>query len=298
MDASPITGWAPQPWFLVSAPRTNALARRPRIEATLDDLSCHHPIVLVTAPSGYAKSSSLASWVQHSSGPKAWLTLTPSNAGSDEQFLHGLISALHRIAPDADVRDSLVLGALFPDASGTQATVARIAEMAMSLTRPLVVVIDDAHQAGPALAEGPLSILAEHCGGMLRFVVAGTMGLATWFNRSLVSGVAGRMGSAELALSTLELRPRLPRDPSLRRPNSRPRRRSMPIPMAGTLRSRRSRWVPGDASLPNPQEAGEMLIEYVASSVLGKLRPELPSSSLPPPPVNTWTASWPRLADR
>ena len=275
MDASPITEWTPRPWFLVSAPRANTLmSRRPRIEELLDDLSSRHPITLVAAPSGYAKTTALASWVQHAARPKAWLTLTPGNDASDEQILHGIISAMHRIAPDTDVRDSLAIGALFPDPSGTEATVERIAETAMSLTEPLVVVIDDAHHAGSALAEGPLGILAEHCGGMLRFVVAGAVGLATWFNRSLASGVAGHVGPAELVLTATDIAAEIADG---RKPSAAEREAAEKIhadtggwPIAVKV----TRMGTGYGSQPNP-EAGEMLTEYVASSVLGRLRPEL-----------------------
>ncbi|MGL3805676.1 LuxR C-terminal-related transcriptional regulator [Paeniglutamicibacter sp. R2-26] len=275
MDASPITDWAPQPWFLVSAPRTSAMMpRRARIEALLDDLSSRHPVTLVAAPSGYAKTSALAAWAQHGASPKAWLTLTPASGAGDEQLLHGLISALHRIAPDTDVRDSMAIGALRPDPAGTEATVERIAVMAMSLTEPLVVVIDDAHHGGQGLAEGPLGILAEHCGGMLRFVLSGAVDLATWFNRFLAAGIAGRLGPAELALTAEDIAAEMAEG---RKPTAAEYEASEKIhadtggwPVAVQV----TRMGSGHGSLANA-EAGEVLTEYVESSVLGRLRPEL-----------------------
>ncbi|MFF5792486.1 LuxR C-terminal-related transcriptional regulator [Paeniglutamicibacter sp. NPDC012692] len=276
MDASPITEWTPRPWFLVSAPRVNTVVlRRPRIEKLLDDLTSGHAVTLVAAPSGYAKSSVLASWVKHAARPKAWLTLTPAGGASDEQLLHGIISALHRIAPDTDVRDSLAIGALFPDPTGAEATLERIAETAMSLVEPLVLVIDDAHHAGPALAQGPVGILAENCGGMLRFVLAGSVGLATWFNRSLASGVAGHLGPAELALTATDIVAEIADGP---KPSGAEREASEKIhadtggwPIAVQM----ARMGTGQGILPHHLEAGEMMTEYVASSVLGRLRPEL-----------------------
>lgn len=275
MNISPVVEWVPQPRFLVTAPRNSDLRlRRQRLEVLFDDLSVRHPLTVVAAPSGYAKTSALAAWVQHAPDPKAWLTLTSSNATTEEKFLSGLITALHRIAPDMDVRDSLLIGELLPAPTGPDTTVERIIEMAMSLTKPMVVVIDDAHHAGPALAHGPLKVLAESCGGKMHFVVAGAAVLATWFNRFLASGVAGRVGSAELALTAAEIAAENAVDGKAAAADIEAAERTHATTGGWPIAVQMSRMGASSDVLPNPA-LDEVLTEYVASSVLGRLRPEL-----------------------
>src|SRR5262245_33595116 len=54
------------------------------------------PIVLVTAPAGYGKTTVLAQWCARDIRPFAWLTLTP---GDDHPvtFLRALVGALRRV---------------------------------------------------------------------------------------------------------------------------------------------------------------------------------------------------------
>lgn len=203
MDGYPATLRAPSPWFLTSPPQTTAgTIARTRLLSLLSDSLATSQVTLLAAPSGYGKTVLLAEWASHHPSTTAWLTLTPHDHGDDTLVLSGILSAMRRLAelaPDAAVR-----GMPAPDADA-RAIIGRIAETMGALDETIVVVIDDAHHAGPSLAGGVVDVLTALTAGRLRFALAGTPELSSWFSRSLVSREAAVLTGADLALTAADI---------------------------------------------------------------------------------------------
>lgn len=271
MEELPLAQWTPLPWFLVSPPLPGAaMLPRPRLEQLLDDSVAQHPITLVAAASGYGKTAMLAAWSRKSVGPVAWLTLNDDVAAGDAQFLGGMISALRRIAPGLDAAQAHILSGLAVDPRGADATVEHIAVRCAALTAPVTLIVDHAGLAGPALARGPLRVLAEHCPGLFRFVLAGEPALADWFNNMVAVGGARSIGAGQLALTVEEI------GAELAQPGT-----GLEAADAARILSETGGWpiavhLARMGSLTGVDGSGaEVLTEYVASQVLGGLDAEL-----------------------
>ncbi|PYI38050.1 hypothetical protein CVS30_12585 [Arthrobacter psychrolactophilus] len=262
------------PWFLVSPPQPgNANKVRIRLNALLDDVVCRYPITLLAAPSGYAKTATLSAWSRESQSRVAWLTLIWEVCESEASLLSGLLSALHRLTPQLSENEAASLARVHLNSTGTQQTLEQLATFLVELQEPIVVVIDDAQLAGSALAEGFVRTLSHHCHGRLRFVLAGTPELNQHFNRLLAEGTAGYLGPADLAMTSHEIakdyeEAHLPLSEGgaaqiLQDTGGWPIAVQLALLSAHPDRG-------GAAPI-----AGAVLTEFVATSILGRLRPEL-----------------------
>ena len=99
------------------------------------------PIVLMTAPAGYGKTTVLAQWAVRDSRPFAWLSVNDRD-NDPIVLLRRLALALHVIEPlDGEVLDALT--ALKP--STWNSVVPHLGAALAAFDQPVVVVLDDAH---------------------------------------------------------------------------------------------------------------------------------------------------------
>ena len=140
------------PTYRVALLPTPALAR-------LQDEGAAYKVVLLTAPAGYGKTALLAQWrdALHAAGTRSsWMSITGDQQEA-AQFLTYLATSL--------IEAGIELGALekqaqqwFADVPIASAVAALTAQLAR-ITRPVVLLIDDAHQLPRATVEqvlGPL----------------------------------------------------------------------------------------------------------------------------------------------
>lgn len=264
------------PWFLTSPPEAAIGApARQRLLGVLDDAVSLHPLVLLAAPSGYDKSTLLSAWMRRSTGHTAWLTLTRHDQSNEELVLSGILSALARVdsalnvpAGDSDARE----------------LIGRLAEAVVAFEKSLVLVIDDAHYAGPVLSSGIIDLLVSLTAGKLRFVLAGAPELRSWFTRELAQHRALLLSGTDLALTVEELRLEYA---FWETPISEADAASIVASTAGwpiAIRLHRlhrqvaettdAQFSIGDRWLPDSVH-GALLTDYIADNVLAYLRPEL-----------------------
>ncbi len=78
---------------------TGRLTQRPRLDACLDEgLRSQIPLVLVTAPAGFGKSTLVSAWLRRQDIPSTWLSLDSSD-NDPGQFLSYFVGALQRHDP-------------------------------------------------------------------------------------------------------------------------------------------------------------------------------------------------------
>ena len=85
------------PWFLMAAPDTTGSIERPHVTAAIDEALRASPVVALTAPAGYGKTTAVAQWAAAATGPVAWLTLTRFD-GNRARVAAGVLAALRQAA--------------------------------------------------------------------------------------------------------------------------------------------------------------------------------------------------------
>src|SRR5512140_685256 len=81
---------------LYPAPPPSRYIQRPRLLARLR-VPC--PLILLSAPAGFGKTSLVSEWTANCGQPIAWLSLDEGDS-DPSRFLTYLIAALQTIAPD------------------------------------------------------------------------------------------------------------------------------------------------------------------------------------------------------
>jgi len=155
---------------------------RPRIHSLIDSTAASERVTVVTAPSGYGKTSAVSAWATSNPGQVAWLTLSAFDA--DPQRLGtGVVQALQSLARTGDTEFSEILAIdAVSDYPGD--TLEAISNALEGVQRPVYLVIDDAHRAKDALANGLLGALIDSGPEPLRIIIIGTsyveLALARW----------------------------------------------------------------------------------------------------------------------
>ncbi len=134
------------------------------------DAASHHPVILVSAPAGYGKSTLVSYWLASIEKPSAWLSLDEDD-NDLQRFLSYLVAAIHTVAPDAlSETQSLI------DAS----TLPPLVVLATSLTNELdrldqnlIVVLDDIHLIRNMEVQEVLKRVLQHPPKALHLVLVG-----------------------------------------------------------------------------------------------------------------------------
>jgi LuxR family transcriptional regulator, maltose regulon positive regulatory protein len=185
--AVPLPRWRPVP--------------RPRLLDLLD-AGTQGPLTLLAAPAGAGKTVLLATWVAtgRPPGPVAWVTVDP---GDDDpvRFWAHVLAALRdagAAAPDG------TLAGLDPSHGVDERFLVLLVNGLAELAQPVVLVLDDLHEAsGAALATG-LRFLLRHAPSQLRVVVATRVDPALSLHRLRVVGQLTEVRAAALAFTPAE----------------------------------------------------------------------------------------------
>jgi LuxR family maltose regulon positive regulatory protein len=156
------------------------------------------PVVAVTAPAGYGKTTLLAQWAARDRRPFAWVSV---EAGADPiALLRHVGAALHAVEP----LERHVLEALAePGPSVWTAAVPRLGS-AVSAAGPLVIVLDDAHRLHPGESLEVVRALADHVPNGSLLVLSGRATPPLPIAALRAAGRLVEVGIDQLALSPRE----------------------------------------------------------------------------------------------
>lgn len=202
VSAETVTSWVPSPWFLTTAPQPQeAVVARPRVSERLAASVAARRVTAIAAPAGFGKTVAASEWSRRHDGPVAWLSLTRFDR-DPARLLRGVLSALHVVAAQGGLDGSAMT---VPDLDDAEAGYEAIVRAVEGGARQIVLVIDDAHLAGDALAEGALGALIAHGPPALRLVLLGQKLSGVPLDRLIVAGAAESFGAAELSFTTAEI---------------------------------------------------------------------------------------------
>jgi LuxR family maltose regulon positive regulatory protein len=178
----------------------HGLIIRTRLLARLEDTPDDVPLVLLTAPAGYGKTTVLSQWAAADGRRFAWVTI--DEADDDPVRLAGHIAlALHRIEPlDPAVFRTLAVG----DESRHLLALPHLLASLRGWTRPGVLVLDDAH--GLANTEAVNFVRALAAGLPPGFHVAVGSRLLLALGRLRSEGRCVEFGPTDLAFTEAEAR--------------------------------------------------------------------------------------------
>ncbi len=158
------------------------------------------PVVSVTAPAGYGKTTLLAQWAEHSGQAFAWVSV--DEADNDPKVLLSYVAeALNAVEPVGQ----RVFDALASPASSVHGSVVpRLGNAFSLMTAPVVLVLDDVHVLRNSECRAALSVLAEHVPGGSRLVLAGRDVPPVRVARMRAEGKILEIGPADLSLTVEE----------------------------------------------------------------------------------------------
>src|SRR5215212_3538034 len=134
----------------------DGLITRTRLLDALAAAPDRAPLILLTAPAGYGKTTVLSQWAAEDSREFAWVTV--DEADGDPVRLAGHVAlALHRIEPlDPAVFRALAVG----DATRHLAALGHLLTSLRTWKRPGVLVLEDVHELGSVAALNFIRALA------------------------------------------------------------------------------------------------------------------------------------------
>jgi LuxR family transcriptional regulator, maltose regulon positive regulatory protein len=183
----------------VPAPRWRPVPRH-RLHELLDD-GVQGPLTLLAAPAGYGKTLLLTSWVTagRPPGPVAWVRIGPGD-DPPPRFWAQVLAALRGVGmvpPDG------LLAGLGPRPEVGDGFLDALAGGLLELERPVVLVLDDLHEAASPAVTHQLRLLLRHAPPQLRLVVATRADPPLALQRLRAAGQLTEVREAELAF-TLE----------------------------------------------------------------------------------------------
>jgi LuxR family maltose regulon positive regulatory protein len=188
--------------LMVPVPRCRPVTRQ-RLHALLDE-GTRGPLTLLAAPAGYGKTLLLTSWATEAAppGPVAWVRVGPDDQQPPRFWAHVLAALrgagavppgglLDGLNPQAEIGD----GFLRPFVAGL-----------FELEGPVVLILDDLHEATGQAVAGQLRFLIRHAPPQLRLVVASRADPPLSLHRLRVAGQLAELREAELAFTLAEAR--------------------------------------------------------------------------------------------
>ncbi|QIG38914.1 LuxR family transcriptional regulator [Microbacterium sp. 4R-513] len=158
------------------------------------------PVTVVTAPSGFGKTTVVSSWAERTPHLVAWLALGPTEEHSVDD---AIVAAIESVVPREQVAVADPFGLVPVD--GTPDLHHRLEAALAGMLEPFVLVVDDAHRAGKSLESGLLAGLIEHTPAALRIVLVGTPSLELLIPRFILSHPEAVVGAEALAFDSAEV---------------------------------------------------------------------------------------------
>src|SRR6516225_440904 len=158
------------------------------------------PIVSVVAPAGYGKTTLLSQWAERNGQAFAWVSVDDQD-NDPKMLLTYVAKALDEVQPVGErVFDALAS----PASSVPGSVVPRLGSAFVSMTVPVVLVLDDVHLLRNSQCRAALSALADHVPGRGRLVFAGRDAPPVRVARLRAEDRIVEIGPADLALTREE----------------------------------------------------------------------------------------------
>jgi LuxR family transcriptional regulator, maltose regulon positive regulatory protein len=158
------------------------------------------PVVSVTAPAGYGKTTLLAQWALRDSRSFAWVSLDEQDSDPLVLLRH-IAAALHGVVPlHASVLDALAS----PVASVWDAALPRVGSAFTARAGRVVLVLDDVHLLRSRESGELISTLAGHLGGECALVLAGRAATRLPLPALRAVGKLLEVGTDDLAMTAKE----------------------------------------------------------------------------------------------
>lgn len=171
---------------------------RARLRAAFRD-ALEHPVILVSAPAGYGKTTFLAEAVKALPSAAAWVSLTADD-NSPSEFWTSVVSALHEAAPKR--YDRIREAVLSPDAPPDKWVVTAVLN-ATEDTR-LVLVLDDYQFISTLAIHDCVAFLAEHLPAGAHLVLASRVDPPLPLARWRAGGKLAELCTADLTFTAQE----------------------------------------------------------------------------------------------
>lgn len=149
------------------------LVSRPRLLDTLN-FALTAPIILVSAPAGYGKSTLLVEWLSHVSLPACWISLEEDDNALDG-FAASLLAAIRTVFPGAMSGLLALLNA--PQASDSLRLGTALCNELCELPGEFVLALDDYHLVRNSAVQELMAYLFRHMPPLLHLVIATRMDL-------------------------------------------------------------------------------------------------------------------------
>src|SRR4029453_16807724 len=116
------------------------------------------PVVAITAPAGYGKTTLLAEWAERDRRPFAWVSIDEAD-GDPVVFLGHVAAALDRVESiDPGVLETIAS----PTGSSPQRVLSRLGSALSTRTRPFVLVLDDVDRLSEPMVTDSVMTLAGY----------------------------------------------------------------------------------------------------------------------------------------
>jgi LuxR family maltose regulon positive regulatory protein len=115
------------------------------------------PVVVLSAPAGYGKTTLLTQWAEAETRPVAWLTITEG-----DNDLTTFVAYLARTLDGVDPWPTETLAGLIAARAAGPVLLSRLGRALLERPRPFVLVIDDVHLLGDPDCLSVLGVLVSH----------------------------------------------------------------------------------------------------------------------------------------
>lgn len=156
------------------------------------------PVVAVSAPAGYGKSTLLAFW-RRELAARGWKVVALEVDADDRDGDRLTIDLLHAFAPADAQRSQMLLGGV-GDQGKRAVIMALLAELSSGSDRT-VLFIDDIHWLGEVAAEATLRLLIAHQPESLALVLSGRSNTTALATEALLDGRMHAFGIQQLAFN-------------------------------------------------------------------------------------------------
>lgn len=140
---------------------------RPRLEARLGR-GLAAPLILISAPAGFGKTTVAAQWTGQINMPVAWLSLDVSD-NEPSLFLRYVIAALQSVAPQIGTNANALLQGPQPPTTSTLLTL--VLNDLAALDHDLLLVMDDYHLVHNAAVHEAVQFLLQRLPPQFRLVI-------------------------------------------------------------------------------------------------------------------------------
>ena len=158
------------------------------------------PVVVISAPAGYGKSTLLSQWAEVEERPFAWLTLTEG-----DNDLTVLVTYLVRALDAVDPLPTETLAAFVASgADGPTVLLPRLGRTLLERPRPFVLALDDVHTLSDPDCLGALGVLVAHLPAGSQLALASRQDPPLARARLRAQGTLAEIRAEDLMLSPAE----------------------------------------------------------------------------------------------